>query len=1673
METDIRRSAEADLTTKDEASLQFPDPDEVIVKGHVTHLRLLLTAWISHFRSGYIEDRTMEMLDRTVCRKVVSLTVRDFKVRDAIGTNPKVWLDMVDLLRIANPSLEERSYGPLEQAGSTFDGPNSSTIVANSVSLLRDLQRLDNLLAIARNVLSAGEKVQNLAAQVGFDREVCSIINLCIKITARGYDGDGSSTVEEDRWQGVINGFKKLLITSLQFLSNLVTRNERLKLLLWVELFDSSVDADGNMKPNTAFDVSDVPSNGGTAEDWLVDATIKRFSEPMGSKDLSNDSDSDMIKSIITEPPLAQQREASPFILFVGSMKDTVEKELLAQDSQADGSSLEPHKVMQELVKRWREMSAEERAEWARGHQERMAEYEAHMDAWRASKGLQEDAIKEMIRNIVNVPDGMDKLQDQLALLTASQKRELADRLLKKSQEVKPLEVTARHDSMTTQATVAAQGHSVTEDLPASEQSPSPRKAKAQPDLFAPPSAEMDFTMIESAQDGVRKLQDGKLQLLKRLESLPAERQRVPSITEHDPSVLDAREQQIVEEIALAYQERLDNAKTMEERQAIMDERLAATMDRTKFDAHTGRTDPDYLEQNLDDEEEDDLEDESGDDESDDSGYAIPGEDGRGLLTDVPLILGPNEIEVLPMIIMSGIVVDPREPEPQHNTRKSTADEEGKPTMNMYTIRCHLLLAQENGRNLLRELLIFVAAWDLREEELYFKFMVKIMEAILMNGLMPFAYGAFKESKDIISPAQAVIMKLLTKIFHSRQGYISQSGRSKLGSNTEENKEGDNEKSESTPPALRYDIQIVHCLFSEFRQSIIPQICSLVFLQGQIRRGRAAIEDFPLNLWDMERMYEGVYQYLEFFAILTDHESWKTFMADWEVASELITLLRELELAIPKIRLPIPNQQQHQAHRASLDSAVAKSTADADSWETNEATTNGGVIGSEKSSAQPKAPVSVETPYDPNGPSAPIPVATHPILPPPPSVPPPPMNSNTTSTSSTPTPPFTPQQAASEHLSSTPRPPYLSPPLHDEPADFEWRNLKKLCVLVLSSLVWKSPRLQEQVRQFGGVPAILSCCTFDDHNPFIREHAIMCLRFLVEGNVENEALVRRIARRESSKLRREHEDLQSRSQPSPHSSIGDAVDSDADIEADHAGEDEDEEQDSDDMAPVDPDFPSLPVPMEVLDPHGYETYMDVHGQVGLRRKDTTGSPHGSGEQFKPVSGSSEYPDVDFIGLGAGIGKGSGDLTSLGEAQAGDIADGPAMAKGGKRTGLLESIGGLPEWIQNIPPRQGKPRRRQWRQIGTPAPPSTGGAVERICPQCGELHIRKAQIIQSPKEQAPVLYTSRLPGHALVRLVVARSNDSTASTTSFSFTSLALLRAMFTAFSAPSASTPSSPPFQSYILPTNPFRRTSRASVSRSSTSSIFSRRKSSTTSTGTHDSASTALTTPSTSPAADESASYLSSAAGTISCSCCHADLALTSQIISKGFTGRHGRAYLLSSVQQSPNIIPTPNSKPYRYSPSTGGPHAPGSEREAGLPNTTLHRPVPRHLVTGMHTVSDLSCAVCGNVLGWKYVAAEEEAQRYKVGKFILESRRTHVGACWDGAGGHSQFPEDEVEEDGSDEDFDYGVEGWSSSRKEGKLQDGEDIVFDSQDEDECEDLFAGVWSCALARKRRARRDL
>lgn len=177
---------------------------------------------------------------------------------------------------------------------------------------------------------------------------------------------------------------------------------------------------------------------------------------------------------------------------------------------------------------------------------------------------------------------------------------------------------------------------------------------------------------------------------------------------------------------------------------------------------------------------------------------------------------------------------------------------------------------------------------------------------------------------------------------------------------------------------------------------------------------------------------------------------------------------------------------------------------------------------------------------------------------------------------------------------------------------------------------------------------------------------------------------------------------------------------------------------------------------------------------------------------------------------------------------------------------------------------------------------------------------------------------------------------------------------------------------------------------------------------------------------------YLQGHISCIRCSTCAAELCMTNQIISKGFTGRHGQAYLVSAK------------------PTVNTPSCPGDS----LPNTLLQSPVSRNLVTGAHTVSDIECVFCGSVLGWKYLNAEEQSQKYKVGKFILETSKITKTSAWDPACA-ANFTE-------STNRY-FPTEGTSRSMYEA-------VEFDSQDEDECEDLFSGVWNPGLAVRRRSR---
>ncbi|CAD5120586.1 DgyrCDS9148 [Dimorphilus gyrociliatus] len=87
------------------------------------------------------------------------------------------------------------------------------------------------------------------------------------------------------------------------------------------------------------------------------------------------------------------------------------------------------------------------------------------------------------------------------------------------------------------------------------------------------------------------------------------------------------------------------------------------------------------------------------------------------------------------------------------------------------------------------------------------------------------------------------------------------------------------------------------------------------------------------------------------------------------------------------------------------------------------------------------------------------------------------------------------------------------------------------------------------------------------------------------------------------------------------------------------------------------------------------------------------------------------------------------------------------------------------------------------------------------------------------------------------------------------------------------------------------------------------------------------------------------------SCANCETPLTNRAELISTRFTGATGRAFLFDKVV-----------------------------------NIGFSEVQDRVMLTGRHMVRDVSCKNCGAKLGWIYEFANEESQRYKEGKVILE---------------------------------------------------------------------------------------
>ncbi|KAK4643615.1 hypothetical protein QC761_406650 [Podospora bellae-mahoneyi] len=253
-----------------------------------------------------------------------------------------------------------------------------------------------------------------------------------------------------------------------------------------------------------------------------------------------------------------------------------------------------------------------------------------------------------------------------------------------------------------------------------------------------------------------------------------------------------------------------------------------------------------------------------------------------GLLTEVPNILDPKQIEALHMIVKSCILDNA-------GLALSNAGE------NLQKTRCRMFLALECGRSLLREILVFIAVWEKSEQSLIFQLTTQIVEAIHHSALIPYAWQSLRIPKDIISPAQTVLLRLVNNMFRARNA--------------------DPPKAESKEH-LR-DVKLLHFLFIQFRSRIVPECAALMHLQAQIRNELCDPSDFPVDSWDMERAKDGLTQFLELLSTVNELQETRHYLIEWEAAYELIVLLKGLEAGVEKATMvqPVParsaQRQQH------------------------------------------------------------------------------------------------------------------------------------------------------------------------------------------------------------------------------------------------------------------------------------------------------------------------------------------------------------------------------------------------------------------------------------------------------------------------------------------------------------------------------------------------------------------------------------------------------------------------------------------------------------------------------------------------------------------------------------------------------------------------------------------
>lgn len=127
-----------------------------------------------------------------------------------LGSCSEVWSQYTACFAKAMPEIQRQSFlntEPNMQSIGSAGRSNADVMIKNYATLTEDLERLNDLMVIARNIVATFEHTQNLAHTAQFDQQVFQWVKLCVCITARGYDGDLNANVEA-QWTIVLGHCK-------------------------------------------------------------------------------------------------------------------------------------------------------------------------------------------------------------------------------------------------------------------------------------------------------------------------------------------------------------------------------------------------------------------------------------------------------------------------------------------------------------------------------------------------------------------------------------------------------------------------------------------------------------------------------------------------------------------------------------------------------------------------------------------------------------------------------------------------------------------------------------------------------------------------------------------------------------------------------------------------------------------------------------------------------------------------------------------------------------------------------------------------------------------------------------------------------------------------------------------------------------------------------------------------------------------------------------------------------------------------------------------------------------------------------------------------------------------------------------------------------------------------